>query len=177
MKYRRPPAVAGLLVPLTLVLSLTAPLARGAGDTPPASPPAAEAPAGRASVPEGDVLRSRLIGLWGASTDSGQSFWAIDEYREDGTIEATGTSRESGEAFRVVGSYIVKGRFSCVEVTQSSDESAFPVGLKFCAEILSIDDSMLRFRYTDSGRVDTLYRTTRLPVAALGSPAGEKPGG
>jgi hypothetical protein len=108
------------------------------------------------SAPTDDALREHLHGRWGASHDGGRTFWASDEYADDGRIVATG--RLDGVDFRVAGDHLVEGHRSCMLVRESTEPQRWPVGQTICADVLHVDDRVMRFRYVGSTQERQLHR-------------------
>ncbi len=120
-------------------------------------------------VPEGESLKQELKGVWCASDDGGKTCWGFDHFVDDRVIEACGRFPETGQAFHAKGEYEVRGRTICIVVTESDDPKAFPLGSRFCAEVLHISRVQQRHRFTDTGVEDTTYRR---PLSAMQCPSG-----
>lgn len=110
------------------------------------------------SAQSSEAFKERIIGKWGNSNDSGQTFWGFDEYFVNGTIISTGVEQSTFSNYRIKSTYEINGDMSCFTVIETSDSKFIPVGYKACDKIVSIDDSY--FKFESEGEITTLYRVS-----------------
>jgi hypothetical protein len=106
-------------------------------------------------------LAKDILGAWGNSDDNGLTYWGQDEYREDGTIIATGTYPGAFAPFRTVGTYEIKGQTICIRVKETSEESKVAVGEARCVQILEINGQFKRFKFIDSDEEFKQFRVNK----------------
>lgn len=108
-------------------------------------------------APADGALKQALIGVWCGSDDGGKTCWGYDEFRSDGTVKSCLLPTGSSRAWTGTAKFEVKGSYSCMVVTESSDNTMRP-GDRFCTEVLEINSTLQRFRFTDTKDESILYR-------------------
>jgi hypothetical protein len=106
-------------------------------------------------------LAKDIIGAWGNSDDNGLTYWGQDEYREDGTVIASGTYPGALAAFRTIGTYEIKGQTICIRVKEASEESKVSVGEARCVQILEINGQFKRFKFIDGDEEFKQFRVNK----------------
>jgi hypothetical protein len=106
-------------------------------------------------------LAKDIIGAWGNSDDGGLTYWGQDEYREDGTVIATGTYPGALAAFRTTGTYEIKGQTICIRVKDVSEESKVAIGQARCVQILEINSQFKRFKFIEGGEEFKQFRVNK----------------
>lgn len=119
-------------------------------------------------MPQDAALIRALEGSWCVSDDVGKTCWGYDTFLADGTVQSCGIIPETKKSFRAKASFKVIGATACYEVTGSDDLTSFPVGSKFCAKVLAIDDKSQRYKHLDTGETLTTYRVPTSRVNCLG---------
>lgn len=115
-------------------------------------------------VPADSALIDALQGSWCVTDDDGKSCWAYDTFTSRETIEACGIFPETGKTFRIRATFKVSGTKMCHTVTESNAPESLPVGNKFCTQVLAVDDKIQRYKYLETGEVDTIYRVPKSNV-------------
>jgi hypothetical protein len=108
-------------------------------------------------TPTDAALKQALVGVWCNSDDGGKTCWGYDEFRSDGTVKSCALPPGSIRAWTGAARFEVKGTYSCMVVTESSDDTMRP-GDRLCAEVLEINAVSQRYRFTDSKEEFLLYR-------------------
>jgi hypothetical protein len=106
-------------------------------------------------------LAKDIIGAWGNSLDNGLTYWGQDEYREDGTVVATGTYPGALAPFRTLGTYEIKGQTICIRVKEASEESKVTIGEARCVIILEINGQFKRFKFIDGDEEFKQFRVNK----------------
>lgn len=123
-------------------------------------------------VPRDAALARALQGSWCVTDDDGKTCWGYDTFLNNNTIQACGIIPETKKNFRATASFKVSGTTACYEVTESDDPLVFPVGHKFCAQVLVIDERLQRYKYLDTGDTFTTYR---VPASTVRCPSDANP--
>lgn len=126
-------------------------------------------PVGKSSsVPRDTALVEALQGSWCVTDDDGKSCWGYDTFVSRNTVWACGVLPETRKSFRATASISVNGDKACYEVKESNDPAAFPVGHKFCVQVLAIDSKSQKYKHLDSGETHTTFR---VPASSVKCPS------
>ncbi len=116
---------------------------------------------GSSVLAQQSTLAKDILGAWGNSEDNGLTYWGQDEYREDGTVVATGTYPGALEPFITAGTYEIKDQVVCIRVKEASKESKVAVGDARCVKILEINGQFKRFKFLDDDEEYKQYRVNK----------------
>lgn len=116
------------------------------------------------SAPRDAELVQALQGSWCVTDDDGKSCWGYDTFVDEKTIHACGVIPETKKSFRAKATFKVSGSKACYEVTETNDSASFPVGHKFCTQVLAIDAQSQRYKHLDTGDTFTTYRVPKSSV-------------
>ncbi len=125
----------------------------------------AAASAHAASVPTDQALAKSIRGVWCVSEDQGKTCLGYDQIIDSETSAACGDY--DGELLWGRGTHAVRGSEVCYEMTATSHPEVTPVGYRFCAIVLSIDDEKQTYKFPDNDKVHTMYRTSLTSLPCL----------
>lgn len=119
-----------------------------------------------ASVPTDKALAKAIRGVWCVSEDQGKSCLGYDQVVDGENAAACGAD-SSGEPIWGKAKYAVHGNEVCYEMTETSHPEVTPVGYRFCAITLSIDDEKQTYKVPADDKTHTMYRTSLTSLPCL----------
>jgi hypothetical protein len=118
----------------------------------------ADVDSAKSAAPSGQALIAALQGAWCVTDDDGKTCWGYDRFFDGPNIEACGRFPANGQRFRAAAVLEVMDQTVCYTVTTSDYVAIFPIGYRFCAKVIEINDELQR--YTLDGEVFTTYRVS-----------------
>jgi len=108
-----------------------------------------------------ETLTKKLIGMWEDNvSDADLVIEGVSNYRQDGILKSKGKvyiNNELVDKYAVTFKWQVKDGRSHLEVIQSSNTEAYPIGYKWSDKVISVDDKEFIYE-KDSGEQYTMKR-------------------